>query len=405
MKQRAMIPTLGRTMSRRKLLQSSVLAGGALLVGFRNSLANQGSRSPSADQIEEPFRHGQKIATINFMEEARVPMGQAFGAELDRRMYTDLSALTPDNMVTPTKDFYIRTGASQLLGETTLSSISVAGPTGKPFLLNVADLVKRARPVGVHLMECAGNARAVHFGMISVSNWSGIPVSEIIDQLKPTATATRMLISGFDRYASQSSTSVPGASWVFALEELVSADAFLATHMNGEPLTSDHGAPVRLVIPGWYGCASIKWVNEITLVDENAPATSQMQEYAARTLQKGVPQLAREYEPATIDQAAMPVRVEKWIVNAKIRYRVVGILWGGSQPVRGLEIRFNPDEDYVSVDHIEQPANDPWSFWTHAWTPQRADTYIIRLRVKEPRVRARRLDAGYYVRTVEITET
>jgi DMSO/TMAO reductase YedYZ molybdopterin-dependent catalytic subunit len=377
---------------------------GALLLGGRNLFDRQASFSARSEEIDEPFRHGKKIATINFTEEAPVPMGQAFGAELDRRMYTDLSALTPDNIVTPTKDFYIRTGASRLLRETTLSSISVAGPASKSFLLNVADLAKRARPVGVHLMECAGNARAVHFGMMSVSNWSGVPLSEIIDQAKPRPAATRMLISGFDRYASESSTSLPGASWVFTLDELISADAFLATHMDGELLTVDHGAPVRLVIPGWYGCTCIKWVNEITLVNDDAPATSQMQEYAARTLQKGVPQLAREYEPATIDQAAMPVRVEKWIVDAKIRYRVVGILWGGSQPVRRLEIRFNPDEEYVPVDHLEQEANDPWRLWTHAWTPQRADTYIIRLRVKEPRARARKLDAGYYARTVEITE-
>ena len=383
-------------MTRRELFESAL--GVMLVPGLRGFL--EGPRQ----ELQDPFRGGRKIGNVPFTEEALVPAGQAFGAELDRRMYTDLSALTPDTIITPAKDFYIRTGASQLLREANLSSISVAGPTSKPFLLDVAELVKQARPLGVHLMECAGNARAVGFGMMSVARWSGVPLSEIIQQVKPTPAARRVLISGFDRYASQSSTSVPGASWVFTIDEVMSAKAFLATHMNGEPLTTDHGAPVRLVVPGWYGCASIKWVNEITLVGDDAPATSQMQEYATRTLQKGVPQLAREYEPATIDQAATPIRVEKWMVNSKLRYRVVGILWGGTQPVRRLEVRFNPDEEYVPVDHIQQRANDPWSFWTHPWTPERADTYIIRLRVKEPRVLARKLDAGYYIRTLEITE-
>jgi DMSO/TMAO reductase YedYZ molybdopterin-dependent catalytic subunit len=382
--------------TRRELFESAL--GVMFVPGLRDFF--QGPQ----EGLQDPFRLGRKIGDVGFTGEAPVRMGQAFGAELDRRRYTDLSTLSPGNIVTATKDFYIRTGASQLLGEANLSSISVAGLLGKSFRLSVADLAKRARPVGVHLMECAGNARAVGFGMMSVARWSGVLVSEIIDQAEPTPAATRVLISGFDRYASPSSTSVPGASWVFTLDEIISAKAFLATHMDGEPLTADHGAPVRLVIPGWYGCACIKWVNEITLVNDGAPATSQMQEYAARTLQKGAPQLAREFEPATIDQAATPIRVEKWIVNSKIRYRVVGILWGGTQPVRRLEVRFNPDEDYVPVDHIQQEANDPWSFWTHAWTPQRADTYIIRLRVTEPRVRARKLDAGYYTRTVEIAE-
>ena len=53
---------------------------------------------------------------------------------------------------------------------------------------------------------------------------------------------------------------------------------------------------------------------------------------------------------------------------------------------------------------LGRPANDPWSFWTHAWTPAKPGTYFIRLRVKDRGIRARRLDAGYYIRSVEITE-
>ncbi len=101
----------------------------------------------------------------------------------------------------------------------------------------------------------------------------------------------------------------------------------------------------------------------------------------------------------------MPIRVEKWLVDGKIRYRVVGILWGGSRLIKALEIRFNPDEDYVAVDRFQQSANDPWSFWWHAWTPKNPGAYLIRLRVKDPLVAAGRLDSGYYVRSLEITET
>jgi hypothetical protein len=129
-----------------------------------------------------------------------------------------------------------------------------------------------------------------------------------------------------------------------------------------------------------------------------------MQEYAARTMQIGVPQAAREYKPATIEQAAMPIRIEKWAVDGKIRYRVVGIAWGGSVAVKRLEIRFNPEEEYAAVDDFQGAANDPWSFWTHSWAPKQPGTYMIRLRVADPRVMARRLEAGYYMRSVEISE-
>src|SRR4030081_1612553 len=137
------------------------------------------------------------------------------------------------------------------------------------------------------------------------------------------------LISGFDRYPETSATSLPGASWIFTVDELKSSGAFFATAMNGAPLPRDHGAPIRLVVPGWYGCTCIKWVNEIQLLGEDAPSTSQMREFAGRTMQEGEPERVKDYRSPVIEQAAMPIRVEKWRIDRKIKYRVRGIGWGG----------------------------------------------------------------------------
>jgi len=253
-------------------------------------------------------------------------------------------------------------------------------------------------------MECAGNVQQTRFGLLSVRSWTGIPVSQILDRAKAKPTAARILISGFDSYAHESRTSVPGASWVFSREQLERAGAFFATELNGKLLARDHGAPVRLVVPGWYGCACIKWVNEITFAGADAESTSQMREYATRTAQKGLPEMARDYQAVVIEQAALPIRIEKWSVAGKIQYRVVGIAWGGTQPVKVLQIRFNPEEDYVPLDNFHQVKNDPWTLWTHDWSPKAPGTYAIRLQVKESAVQARRLDSGYYVRSIEITE-
>jgi DMSO/TMAO reductase YedYZ molybdopterin-dependent catalytic subunit len=356
------------------------------------------------ESANNPFAKGRLLGTIAFTGEAKVPMDTAIGVELDGRMYTDLSALSPDNRVTATEKFYIRTRASELLDTQKAWRVSLGGLAARLFELSIEELRKMAKPLGMHLMECAGNTRSVHFGMMSVADWEGAPLSELLESAKPKAEATRVLISGFDTYAAKSGSSVPGASWIFTWEELRTSRAFLATEMNGSTLTKDHGAPVRLVIPGWYGCACIKWVNEITFTDNTAAATSHMQEYAARTMQTGVPRFAREYKPATVDAAAMPIRVEKWAVEEKIKYRVVGIIWGGSGAPKDLEIRFNPEEDYVPVENLQQTAQNPWTFWTHVWAPHQAGSYMIRLRVKDPGVIARRLDLGYYMRTVEITE-
>ncbi len=391
---------LKENVTRRALLRAGLICGGALLTCF-DEIA---WAKPSLEQEKGAFASGKLLGLVDFADERAVQMDTAFGAELDGRLYTDLSTLAASDPVTPTAKFYIRTRASGLLPEAKSWQISVDGLVRQTSRLLIADLKRAAKQMGLHLMECAGNVRQARFGMISVGNWAGVPLTEILDNAKVKPEATRVLISGFDRYVAASATSVPGASWVFTLKELRDGGAFLATELNDQPLTRDHGAPVRLVVPGWYGCTCIKWVDSITFLDDKAEATSQMQEYAARTLQKGMPRLAKDFLPAVIDQAAMPIRVEKWLVKEKIRYRVTGIAWGGTRPIKELEIRFNPDEDYVRVENFSQVKNDPWTLWSHDWSPKTPGTYSIRLAVKEPLVQARKLDSGYYVRSVEITE-
>ncbi len=386
--------------TRRKVLKAGLLSGGALLVGFDDVAWHK----PSPEQQKADFVGGRLLGLVEFSDNGPAQLDTPFGTELDGRLYTDLSALTGPDLVTPTGKFYIRTRASELLPEAKSWQIVVDGLTRQASRLPIAELKLAAKPMGLHLMECAGNVRMASFGMISVGNWAGVRMSEILDNARGKPERTRVLISGFDRYMAASASSVPGASWIFTAQELRKAGAFLATELNGQPLSRDHGAPVRLVVPGWYGCTCIKWVDSISWLDEKAEATSQMQEYAARTLQKGMRRLAREFIPAVIDLAAMPIRVEKWIVEEKIRYRVEGVAWGGTRPVKELEIRFNPEEDFARVDNFSQVKNDPWTIWSHAWSPKAPGTYSIRLAVKDAGVPSRKMDTGYYVRSVEITE-
>jgi DMSO/TMAO reductase YedYZ molybdopterin-dependent catalytic subunit len=213
-----------------------------------------------------------------------------------------------------------------------------------------------------------------------------------------------VLISGFDKHSVPSDHSTAGASWIFTRDELDSAGAFLATEMNGQAIGEDHGFPIRLVVPGWYGCACIKWVDEIALVDSAAAATSQMCEFAQRTHQSGTPELARDFQPATIDLAAMAVRVEQWLFDGRMEYRVAGILWGGNRLTKALTIRFNPDPEYVPVERYDHQTNATWTWWSHTWRPKAPGQYRIELRVGDSGVRTRRLDAGYYTRRIILTQ-
>jgi DMSO/TMAO reductase YedYZ molybdopterin-dependent catalytic subunit len=380
----------------------TALGTGAVLCGFeRREFARVAGEGQAADGLAG----GELLGRVEFLREGPVEMDTAFGSELDGRLYTSLEELGEKNLVTPEERFYLRTRASKILPDPAKWTVAVDGLTAAKHTLEIAELRRMEKPQGLHLMECAGNTRAAHFGMISVGDWAGVALSELLGELKPRAGATRIMVNGFDQYVRSSATSVAGASWVFALEELNSARAFLATKMDGLVLTRDHGAPVRLVVPGWYGCTCIKWVDRITFVDDTAEATSQMTEYAARTHQKGSPRLAREFEAARIDAAAMPIRVEKWRVAGQVKYRVVGLLWGGTGTVQSLGIRFNPEEEFVRVQGLPVLQNRPWTLWWHVWSPGERGTYTIRLAVLDPSgVRTRRLDTGYYARSVEIEE-
>ena len=117
------------------------------------------------------------------------------------------------------------------------------------------------------------------------------------------------------------------------------------------------------------------------------------------------PTLARDFIPATIDNAAMPVRVEQWIVDSRPEYRITGIIWGGAKPTNALSIRFRSGQAWTRVDHCPLPASTlTWSLWSHTWRPTEPGRYQIVLRVDDPAIRTRRLDIFFYVREVQIED-
>ena len=184
-------------------------------------------------------------------------------------------------------------------------------------------------------------------------------------------------------------------------EEFEKAGAFLATHMNGVPLPRDHGFPVRLYVPGWYGCTCVKWVQSIEIVNAKTRSTKHMREYASRTQQKGRPRRASDYRPAEIDTAAVPIRVEEWRDGDETVFKVIGVVWGGDKIVKGLNIHIG-DAAAVPVSNFAQKTHETWSLWSHEWKPAGKGKFDIWLTVADKKVRTRRLDRRYYKRPIEI---
>lgn len=379
----------------------------------------------------DPFAQGQFVGYLPFRsreEDQAAPLYQNSHGGHDARLCIDLaSLLTPEGRLTPADKFFIRTEYPDLLRAPADWKIKVHGEVKQEQNVSLKSLKDSVESRGPVLLECSGNGAVLKNGLLSVADWSGIPIEKVIKLAQPTTKAKAIYINGFDddthlpdHGPPYRTHSYPTCSWIFPIETLVTAGAFLATEMNKAPLPKDHGAPVRLIIPNWFGCSEVKWVNEIKFVDNDQKATWQMREFSTRTGQvthpvRGFyhpmgPEMARDYRPATIDQAAIPVRVELWKLDGKMAYRIVGITWGGPHRSEKLKIRFillgkngrsvsgwEPVQFCKAATSISQ-----YGIWTHTFTPPRTGPYMIQVRLEDGSIPARRLKEGTYDRGVLI---
>ena len=366
------------------------------------------------------YRPRSPLPRLPFVERVGLEPGELRGTGLDGRLSYDLRRLLTEPAIVGNDDFYVRTrvpaavASRAHLEDWTLRLEPGEDASGHqvdfavPYTdVGIDELRRRSRPMGAHLLECSGNTSRARFGLLSVAEWSGVPVAELLDEHFWNLHETTLLeIKGNDEHAAPSRSSLQGASWVFTAAQLRRAGAFLATGMNGRTLPPDHGAPLRLLVPNWYGCACIKWVESMRTVPFNYPAPGQMQEFAGRTHQNGRPERAADYIAATIDFTAMPIVVEG--PDEQGGYRTSGVAWGDPAGVCSLFVRYaprgTPSETgaWLPVESFKLPAASTWSLWQHRFTPERAGEVEIRLRVGESSVRTRRLDSGFYARQVVI---
>jgi DMSO/TMAO reductase YedYZ molybdopterin-dependent catalytic subunit len=368
--------------------------------------AIRGVEALLANQNLAPLSGGRLVRQVplgRFDRQPMPPFGQLIGQALDARQFTDHSALTADTLITPTDKFFVRTAATAIHEKAGSWTIALGGPE-KAQSVPVQELATRARPMGTHVMECSGNVDPANFGLLSAAEWSGVSMVDVLDRTNAAPERPLIRVTGLDEERN-SPSSLAGASWIFARADLEKTGAFLATGMNGAPLAAHHGAPVRLVVPNWYGCVCIKWVTGIDFVSANEPPTTQMREFAMRTHQTGIPAAARAFQAPFIEVAATPIRVEQWIVDGRTAYRVIGVSWGGSSVNRPLTIRFKHTESFLPVDDCPAAASaTTWSLWSHMWRPSAPGRYQIALGVRDRTIPARRLEMFYYTREVEVGE-
>jgi DMSO/TMAO reductase YedYZ molybdopterin-dependent catalytic subunit len=152
--------------------------------------------------------------------------------------------------------------------------LEIGGAVERPSTLTLDDLKKRDRTAQPVTFECAGNGRALLeprpqsqpwlTEAVGTAEWGGTPLAPLLAEAGPSESAVEVLFSALDRGVEGD---VP-QSYERALPIAEAEHALLAYEMNGAPLPPQHGFPLRLVVPGWYGMQNVKWLTRITVLEE-----------------------------------------------------------------------------------------------------------------------------------------
>jgi DMSO/TMAO reductase YedYZ molybdopterin-dependent catalytic subunit len=150
-------------------------------------------------------------------------------------------------------------------------SLAIDGLVLRPRTLSFAELLRYEKVAVTSVHQCAGSPLAPHAPTQRVCNvtWAGARLADILAQCEPRSSARFVWSTGAD-YGSFDGVSVDAYVKDLPMER-VSSDVLVAYEMNGEPLAPEHGFPVRLMVPGFYGTNSVKWLTRVTLADERAP--------------------------------------------------------------------------------------------------------------------------------------
>lgn len=284
--------------------------------------------------------------------------------------------------------------------------LEVDGLVGKALSLTLAEL--RARPaVEVAVtMECAGNGR-VHvephvvsqpwlLEAVGTARWRGTPVAGLLEDAGIEAGATDVLFTGLDRGVEGEeeqdyARSVP-------LAELLAGDAILAYEVNGVPLPPQHGFPLRLVVPGWYGMTSVKWLARITLLE--APHDGYQMRHSYRLRQEE----DEEGEPLAriqLRSLMVPPGIPEFLTRSRVvragTCELEGRAWAGDAEIVGVDVSTDGGQAWADAELGDDSLGRwAWRRWRFAWDAKPGE-YELSCRARDSAGRSQPLEPSWNV--------
>lgn len=286
--------------------------------------------------------------------------------------------LLRQSFLTPQQLFYVRTHGSIPAVDPTSYRLCLTGLVERPRELSLDELRAMAPAHTVTAaLECAGNRRAELMAVrpipgelawganvIGTAKWRGVPLAEVLRAVGVQAEARHVAFTSLDEARFEGKTVHFGGS--IALEKALSPHVLLAYEMNDEPLTPQHGFPLRVIVPGYIGARSVKWLGDIRL--QQRPSTNP---YEARDYKVFPPEMTRQTvewsraQPleelglnaviATPQEgeafAAGPTRIQGYAISAE------------GSPVERVELSVDGAKTWTTAAIVERADPYAWCFW------------------------------------------
>jgi DMSO/TMAO reductase YedYZ molybdopterin-dependent catalytic subunit len=268
----------------------------------------------------------------------------------------------------------------------------IDGAVARRLTLDLADL--RARPAVTTrvTLECAGNGRArLHPRPVSqpwlteavgTADWTGTPLGPLLREAGIDDAAIDVVFTGADHGVERGVEQ--DYQRALPVAEALHEEALLAYEMNGAPLPPQHGFPLRLVIPGWYGMAHVKWLRTVTVLPHAFDGFQNAVAYRLKgsSEEPGDP-VTRIRPRALMVPPGHPDFMSRVRFLAPGRHELMGRAWSGQAPVTRVEVSVNGGQSWMDAEVEPAPGRWAWSRWRYGWTADRAGEYELLARATD----------------------
>jgi anti-anti-sigma factor len=291
--------------------------------------------------------------------------------------------------VMPNQRFYVRNHFQIPQLDASSWRLNVVGLVERPLSLSLRDLVKMPSQTQFVTLECAGNGRSLlsprvngeqwNLGAVSTAEWTGVPLAEVLDRAGVKADANEVVFRGADSGKLEANNEPIRFERSLSIEDTQASEVLLAYAMNGEALPIVHGYPLRVIVPGWYAVASVKWLTEIDVISGLFSGHHQTEAYFFEwqsgeqlvrepiSLQR-VRSLITEPEPdSEVEQGELPIR---------------GVAWSGAAPIDRVEVRIG-DGPWQDARLVGERKRHSWQGWELIARLERPDSIVISARATD----------------------